>query len=113
MEQVPDYLDIRGFGRFEHRQPARPVVAPWRLLDDVPAKTVPDCAEAMLAALAIILQGMTVVPGRPDEIQAHTVASAVRRTFETGLEKAGEDTALQFAHRPFNARNEFLSRDYR
>jgi hypothetical protein len=37
MEQVPDDLQAKLLGRLQRRQPARPVVAAVRLLDQVPA----------------------------------------------------------------------------
>jgi hypothetical protein len=64
----------------------------------MPAQAIAQRPESKLVALAVIVQDMAVVAGRPDEVEPDAVAPSVRRTFEAGLEEAGEALAETIAH---------------
>ena len=103
VEQVPDHLEPDALGRFQRRQPARPVILAGRLLDQMPAQAIADGAETELLAQPVVAQHVPVVARRANEVEPNAVAPPVRRTFEPGLEEAGE----MIAHGPQQcARNE-------
>jgi hypothetical protein len=90
VEQVPDHLHAGFLGRFEHRQPARPVVLARIPADEVPAHPVAQRRQAKLPACGIILAHVAVVRRRPDEVEANAVAPPVRGAFEPAHEETVE-----------------------
>ncbi|WP_245420669.1 hypothetical protein [Mesorhizobium sp. WSM3876] len=56
----------------------------------MPAQPVANGSQSKSGAAPIVVLGMNVMAGRPQQIEAHAILSPVRRALESGHEKAVE-----------------------
>ena len=96
--QIPDHFRAGAPGCVQHGEEGRPVILAWSVLDQVPAQSVADRADAQRLQRTVVRFGEFIMPSGAEDIQPAAVFASMARTFEPGHEEALEKRVVRRLH---------------